>query len=68
MNVEVTSVSLKAQKLSDTAAAVFVITQNRERKLLFSGVYWDMQDTLLEDVDRIEVIRPGRIRQSLDVV
>lgn len=69
MNVEVTSVSLKGQKLSDTAAAVFVITQNRERKLLFSGVYWDMQDTLLEDVDRIEVIRgPGRIRQSLDVV
>ena len=26
----------------------------------FSGVYWDMQDTLLEDIDRIEVIRgPG---------
>lgn len=24
---------------------------------LFSGVFWDMQDTLLEDVDRIEVIR-----------
>jgi iron complex outermembrane receptor protein len=27
---------------------------------LFSGVFWDVQDTLLEDVDRIEVIRgPG---------
>ncbi len=27
---------------------------------LFSGVYWDAQDILLEDVDRIEVIRgPG---------
>jgi iron complex outermembrane recepter protein len=27
---------------------------------LFSGVYWDEQDTLLEDIDRIEVIRgPG---------
>ncbi len=27
---------------------------------LFAGVYWEMQDTLLEDVDRIEVIRgPG---------
>lgn len=27
---------------------------------LFSGVHWDVQDTLLEDVDRIEVIRgPG---------
>jgi iron complex outermembrane receptor protein len=27
---------------------------------LFSGVFWDVQDTLIEDVDRIEVIRgPG---------
>lgn len=27
---------------------------------LFSGVYWDVQDTFLEDIDRIEVIRgPG---------
>lgn len=27
---------------------------------VFSGVYWDVQDVLLEDVDRIEVIRgPG---------
>ncbi len=27
---------------------------------LFSGVFWEVQDTLLEDVDRIEVIRgPG---------
>ncbi len=27
---------------------------------LFSGVYWDVQDVLLEDVDRIEVVRgPG---------
>jgi iron complex outermembrane receptor protein len=26
----------------------------------FSGVYWDIQDTMLEDIDRIEVIRgPG---------
>jgi len=26
----------------------------------FSGVYWDVQDTMLEDIDRIEVIRgPG---------
>ena len=24
---------------------------------LFSGVYWDVQDPLLEDIDRIEVIR-----------
>ncbi|MBN1911392.1 MAG: TonB-dependent receptor [Pirellulales bacterium] len=27
---------------------------------LFGGIYWDMQDLLLEDIDRIEVIRgPG---------
>ena len=27
---------------------------------VFSGVYWEVQDTLLEDIDRIEVIRgPG---------
>ena len=27
---------------------------------LFSGVWWDVQDTMLEDIDRIEVIRgPG---------
>ena len=112
MNLEVTTVSKKAQKRSDTAAAVFVITQSDiqrsgaasipealrmvpgvevaridaskwaitvrgfngrfANKLLvlmdgralytpaFSGVFWHMQDTLLEDIDRIEVIRgPG---------
>jgi iron complex outermembrane receptor protein len=112
MNVEVTSVSRKAQKLSDTPAAVFVITQDDIRRSgatsipevlrivpglevarltgnawavsargsngqyankllvmidgrslytpLFGGVFWDVQDTLLEDIDRIEVIRgPG---------
>jgi len=112
MNVEVTSVSRKGQKLADTAAAVFVITQDDIRRSgatsipeilrivpgldvarvngnswaisargangqfankllvmidgrsvytpLFSGVFWDVQDTLLEDIDRIEVIRgPG---------
>ena len=112
MNVEVTSASKKQQKISQTAAAVYVITQEDIRRSgatslaealrmvpgvdvarlsasqwavsargfngrfsgkllvlidgrsvydpLFSGVYWDVQDTLLEDVDRIEVIRgPG---------
>jgi iron complex outermembrane recepter protein len=112
MNMEVTSVSKKEQKLSRIASAIFVITQEDIRtsgatnipdvlrmvpgldvaqingntweissrgfnaqyanKLLvlidgrtvyspvFSGVYWDVQDVPLEDIDRIEVIRgPG---------
>jgi len=112
MTLEVTSASRKAQSLADTAAAVFVITNEDirrsgvtnipdalrmvpgvtvaridsskwavtargfngrfARKLLvlidgrsaysplFSGVFWDAQDTLLEDIERIEVIRgPG---------
>jgi len=112
MNVEVTSASKKAEKLSQTSSAVYVITrEDIERsgmasvpellrlvpglqvarvngstwaisargfndvfanKLLvlvdgrsvyshlFSGVYWDMQDLLLADIERIEVIRgPG---------
>jgi len=112
MNIEVTSVSKKTEKLSKAAAAIFVITQEDihrsgvtsipealrlapgievarvdahtwaisargfndvfANKLLvlldgrsiytplFSGVFWDQQDTLLEDIERIEVIRgPG---------
>jgi iron complex outermembrane receptor protein len=112
MNVEVTSVSRKGQKLSDTAAAVFVITQDDIRRSgatsipevlrivpgldvaringntwaitargfngryvnkllvmidgrtvydpLSGGVFWDVQDTLMEDIERIEVVRgPG---------
>jgi len=110
--MQVTSVSKKRERLSDTAAAIFVITQEDIRrsgatsipdllrmvpgldvaqidantwaissrgfndrfanKMLvlmdgrvvytpfFSGVYWDVQDTLLEDIERIEVVRgPG---------
>ena len=112
MNLQVTSVSKRAQKLADAAAAVFVITQDDIRRSgassipealrmvpglqvaridenkwaigsrgfngrfdnkllvlidgrsvytpLFSGVYWNVQDVMLENVDRIEVIRgPG---------
>lgn len=112
MEVKITSVAKKAQAVSQTAAAVFVITQEDIRrsgvtsipealrmvpglhvakvdgnkwaitargfngrysnKLLvlmdgrtvytptFSGTYWEIQDTVLEDIDRIEVIRgPG---------
>lgn len=112
MNMQVTSVSKRSQKLADAAAAVFVITQDDIRRSgatnipealrmvpgiqvaridenkwaiasrgfngrfdnkllvlidgrsvytpLFSGVYWNVQDVMLEDVDRIEVIRgPG---------
>ncbi|MBW1932477.1 MAG: Plug domain-containing protein [Deltaproteobacteria bacterium] len=113
LNIEITSVSKKAQSLSEAPAAIFVITNDDLRrsgvtnipdalrmvpglnvaridsnkwaitsrgfnghfanKLLvlidgrsvyapsFSGVYWEVQDTLLEDVERIEVIRgPAR--------
>ncbi len=112
MNINVTSVSKKPQKLMDAPSAIYVITQEDIRRSgatnipdalrrvpgiqvahinmntwaitsrglnsflsnkllvlidgrsvytpLFSGVYWDVQDTLLEDIDRIEVIRgPG---------
>lgn len=112
MNITITSVSKKEQKLSDAAAAVFVITQEdiqrsgvthiaealamapglqvarigaskwsvssrgfpgfTSNKLLvlldgrsvyspaYGGTFWDTQNTLLEDIDRIEVIRgPG---------
>jgi len=112
MSVKVTSVSKKAQNLSDSAAAIFVITNEDLRRSgvtsipdalrmvpglnvaridsnkwavtsrgaasrfsdklqvlidgrsvytsTFSGVYWEVQDVMLEDVERIEVIRgPG---------
>lgn len=112
LELEVTSVSKKAQKLWGTAAAIHVIDQEDIRRSgathlpellrlapgvqvsqinanswaisirgfngrfsnkllvlmdgrslytpLYSGVYWDSQDTLLSDIERIEVIRgPG---------
>ena len=112
MDLEVTSVSRKAEKLAEAAAAVAVITREDMRRSgatslpaalrlapglhvvrsdaskwgvaargfnghfvdkllvlidgrsvytpLFSGVFWEVQDLVLEDVERIEVIRgPG---------
>ncbi|HKY33541.1 MAG TPA: TonB-dependent receptor [Candidatus Polarisedimenticolia bacterium] len=112
MEMEVTSVSKKPEKLMDTPAAVRVITAEEIRRSgatsitellrfaagvqvartdssgwaigvrgftsslsrsllvlidgrsvyspLFAGVYWDTQDVVIEDIDRIEVIRgPG---------
>lgn len=112
VNIEITSVSKRAERLTDAAASVFVITHddirrsgarslpealrlapnlqvarasasayaisargfnsNARNKLLvlidgrsvysplFSGVFWDVQDVMLEDIERIEVISgPG---------
>ena len=109
MNVKVTTVSRRPQKLTEVASAVFVITQDDIRRSgatsipdalrmapgvqvdrigtdkwaisirgfngffsnklqvlmdgrsvytpLFSGTMWEQQDTLMEDIERIEVIR-----------
>ena len=46
---------------SALANKLLVLIDGRETyDPLFSGVYWDVQDTAIEDIDRIEVIRgPG---------
>ena len=112
MQIEVTSASKRAQRLSETPAAVYVLGNEEIRRSgvqtipdalrlvpglhvgnidgnkwavtargfnnqfankllvmidgrsvytpLFSGTWWDVQDVVLEDIDRIEVIRgPG---------
>jgi iron complex outermembrane receptor protein len=112
MDIEVTSVSKRPERLSETASAIQVITREDIRRSgatrlpealrlasnlevaqvdsrqwaisargfnstasnkllvlidgrtvytpLFAGVFWDVQDTLLEDIDRIEVVSgPG---------
>lgn len=50
-----------AQEAQNFANKLLVLIDGRTvYSPLFSGVYWDMQDVLLEDVDRIEVISgPG---------
>ncbi|WFP49796.1 TonB-dependent receptor [Methylomonas sp. EFPC3] len=36
---------------------------------LFSGVFWDLQDTMMEDIERIEVIRgPGAVMWGANAV
>ncbi len=109
MNIEVTTVSRRSQKLTEVSAAVFVITQDDIRRSgatsipdalrmapgvqvervatdkwavsvrgfngiyanklqvlmdgrsvynsLFAGVQWEQQDTLMADIERIEIIR-----------
>lgn len=112
IDLEVTTVSKRSERLMDTAAAVYVLTNEEIRRSgvasipealrlvpglnvarvngsiyaissrgfngqyaskllvlidgrvvyspLFSGVFWELQDVMLEDLDRIEVIRgPG---------
>ncbi|MGE0405619.1 MAG: TonB-dependent receptor plug domain-containing protein, partial [Candidatus Korobacteraceae bacterium] len=46
---------------SRLARAVLVLIDGRSVYTpLFAGVYWEMQDTLINDIDRIEIIRgPG---------
>jgi iron complex outermembrane receptor protein len=120
-NVEITSVSKRAERLSDAAASVFVITAGDVRRMgartlpealrlapnlhvaqasasgyaisargsagntsnkllvlidgravyspLFSGVFWDAQDVMLEDLERIEVISgPGSTLWGVNAV
>src|SRR5205809_7152917 len=121
MDIEVTSVSKRPEKLSETASAIQVITQADIRRSgatslpealrlasnlevaqvdsrqwaisargfnnttankmlvlidgrtiytpLYAGVFWDAQDTLLEDIDRIEVISgPGATQWGANAV
>src|SRR5688572_26245914 len=121
LNIEVTSVSRRAERLADAAASIYVITGEDIRRSgvrtlpealrlapnlqvarlnatkyaisargfnnaignkllvlidgrtiytpLFSGVFWDRQDVMLEDVERIEVISgPGSTLWGVNAV
>jgi iron complex outermembrane receptor protein len=52
---------ISARGLVTTANKILVLIDGRSVYTpLFAGVFWDVQDTLMEDIDRIEVIRgPG---------
>lgn len=54
-------VSIRGMAATQFANRLQVLVDGRSvYSPLFSGVLWDIQDTLLEDIDRIEVIRgPG---------
>ncbi len=55
---------------SGLANKLLVLIDGREvYDQLFSGVYWELQDTALEDIERIEVIRgPGASRWGANAV
>jgi iron complex outermembrane recepter protein len=60
--VDGTSWAFSARGFTGTAAnKLLVLIDGRSvYSPLFSGVFWDVQDTLLADIDRVEVIRgPG---------
>ena len=62
VQVSAASYTVSARGLSDSAAnKLLVLIDGRSvYSPLFSGVFWDVQDVLLEDVERIEVISgPG---------
>ena len=54
------AISARGFNITTANKLVVVIDGRSVYTPLFSGVFWDVQDLLLEDVDRIEVIRgPG---------
>ncbi|EEF60377.1 TonB-dependent receptor plug domain-containing protein [Pedosphaera parvula] len=54
--------AISARGFNDVFANKLLVLQDGRSVYtpLFSGVFWDVQDTILEDIDRIEVVRgPG---------
>ena len=54
--------AISARGFNDLFANKLLVLQNGRSVYtpLFSGVFWDVQDTILEDIERIEVVRgPG---------